>query len=87
LAQNSKGLAFDFIEKYLFTTKTGQKSVFHLCETCILSQLDITVLYTIFLVFEKYRVLTQNPMELAIGFTDEHLSMAKMGRKSISHPR
>jgi hypothetical protein len=50
-AQNSKGFAFGFTNKYLFTVKMDQKSIFYLCETHILSQIDNTVLYTIFLRF------------------------------------
>jgi hypothetical protein len=64
-------LAFGFIDKrvftvktdqkWLFTAKMGRKSVFHPCEVYILARLDITMLYTIFYSFQKYRFLTQNP--------------------------
>jgi hypothetical protein len=43
--QNTKGLAFNFTGKHLFTVKIGQKSTFHPREAYILSQLDILVLY------------------------------------------
>jgi hypothetical protein len=35
-AQNLMGLAFDFTDKILFTTKIGQKFIFHPCEAHIL---------------------------------------------------
>jgi hypothetical protein len=48
LAQNPMGLAFGFIEKHLFTTKTDWKFIFHPRETHILAWLNIMVLHTIF---------------------------------------
>jgi hypothetical protein len=69
LAQNLKGLAFNFTDKRLFTVKMGQKIIFHLCEPHIFAPLDITILYTIFLGFEKYRVSSQQ----AKGLVSLHL--------------
>jgi hypothetical protein len=72
LTQNLMGLAFGFTEKCLFAMKIGQKSIFHSHQAHILSQLDIIVLYTIFLRFKKkYRVSAQNPKGLAFGFTEK----------------
>jgi hypothetical protein len=61
LAQNSNELAFSFIEKYLFATKTGWKSIFHLRETHILARLDIMVLYIFFQIFKniEFQLKTQ----------------------------
>jgi hypothetical protein len=51
------GLAFGFTEKHLFAIKTDWKSVFHLHETHILSQLENMLLYTMFLRFWKNKPL------------------------------
>jgi hypothetical protein len=67
-------LAFDFTKKCLFTSKTDQKFVFHLRETHILSQLDISVLYIIF-------------KGLAFDFTEKYIFAMKIGQKSVFHSR
>jgi hypothetical protein len=41
-AQNQNGIS---LQKRLFAMKADRKSVFHSCETHILAQLEITVLY------------------------------------------
>jgi predicted RNA-binding protein associated with RNAse of E/G family len=58
--------------------KTARKYVFHPRGAHILSQLNVLVLYTFFLGFEKYRVLAQNLKWLAFGFIDKHLSVTKI---------
>jgi hypothetical protein len=75
---NSKGLAFGFTEKCMFTMKTIWNFVFHPREAHILARTNIIVLYTIFLGFKKYQVLAENSKGLAFGFTDICLFMAKM---------
>jgi hypothetical protein len=47
--------------------KTGQKSIFYPRDAHILAQLDIMVLYTMFLRSWKYQILAQNPKGLALG--------------------
>jgi hypothetical protein len=69
----------------MFAMKTSQKSAFYPREIHIHAWLNITVLYTIILDFEIYRVLAQDPKRLAIGFTEKHLFVAKIGRKSVFH--
>jgi hypothetical protein len=51
--QNSKGLAFDFLEKRMFVAKNLPKSVFIVCEVHIPIHLDVKVLYVFFMSFEK----------------------------------
>jgi hypothetical protein len=72
-------------KKCMFTVKTSQKLIFLLREAYILSQLDITVLYTIFLGFGKYQVSTENPKGLAFGLTENHLFMIKISQKYVFH--
>jgi hypothetical protein len=80
-----KGFSLLFYKKCLFAMKTGKKPVFHLCEAHILAWLYITVLYTIFWGFEKYRVSAQTRKGLAFCFTNRHLYTVKIGWKSIFH--
>jgi hypothetical protein len=67
--KSQRGLVFNFIKKYLFVTKTGWKSVFLHRETHFLPQLDVKVLYMIFMGFKKYWDSAQNSKELAFDFT------------------
>jgi hypothetical protein len=66
--------------------KISQKFIFHPCESHILSQLNITTLYTIFWDFKKYRVLAQKPKGLAFRFTDKCSFTVKTGQKSVFYP-
>jgi hypothetical protein len=66
--------------------KTGQKYVFYPYGAHILSQLDITVMYTLFWSFKKYRISAQNPKVLAFGFTDNHHVMTKLAQNQYFIP-
>jgi hypothetical protein len=66
--------------------KTCQKSIFHLREAYILAQSKITILYTIFLHFEKYRVSAQKTKGLAFGFTKKTSVHDENMPKTIFHP-
>jgi hypothetical protein len=61
LDQNPNGLAFGFTKKHLFMTKTSRKSIFCPPEAHILAQLDIMVLYTNFLRFQKISSFGSKP--------------------------
>jgi hypothetical protein len=62
--------------------KMGQKSVFHPHDAHILDRLNITVLYIIFLGFQKYLISAQIPKGLA-----KRLLTAKMDKKFVFHLR
>jgi hypothetical protein len=86
LAQNPKGLPSSVLPKNVcFTLKTYQKSIFYLYDAHILARLDVTVFYTIFLGFEKYRASAQKLKGLAFCFTIKCLFTVKTGQKYVFH--
>jgi hypothetical protein len=58
--------------------KTSWKSIFYPHEAHIHALLDITMLYTIFWGFKKYRVSAQNTKVLAFDFTENVCSQQKL---------
>jgi hypothetical protein len=86
LAQNSNELAFSFIEKYLFATKTGWKSIFHLRETHILARLDIMVLYIFFQILKNIEFQLKTQMGYPLVFLKMYVH-DENGSKSVFLPR
>jgi hypothetical protein len=68
--------------------KMGKKSIFHLCETYILTRLDITMLHTIFF-FEVLKIsgFGSKPKGVSVRFYKKYLFMTKMDRQSVFPPR
>jgi hypothetical protein len=64
--------------------KTSEKSIFHQCETHIISPLDVSVLY---INFRGLEASAQNSKVLAFDFFEKCLFTMKIGQKSIFHHR
>jgi hypothetical protein len=71
-----------FFKKHLFAVKVSRKSIFHPRKTHIFARLHITVLYTIFRAFKKYRVSTQNSKGSTFDFNKKHLFTTKSVKNS-----